>query len=265
MRLAAGLRKPRFSVLGGYFAGTVESVGADVRRFSVGDAVFGSSGMGFGAYAEKLRVPESRTLIRMPGNMDFVDAAAVPLGGLNALHFLRLAELQAGERILINGSGGSIGAHAVMIAKAMGAHVTAVDAGRKAEGLLRLGADRFVDYETQDFAAEGATYDVMFDMVAGSSYSRCMSVLSPTGRYLSGNPRLLTMLRAFWTTRFTGRTARFRFAGETVEELETLRAMFESGQIRSIVDTVWPLRKAADAHRQVEAEDRVGAVVLQVT
>jgi len=264
LRIAFGVRKPRRQILGGYFSGEIESLGKDVTQFTKGDQVFGSAGLRLGAYGEYAALPASCTIVTKPGNMSFVEAAAVPLGGLNALHFMRCAKIQAGEKVLINGAGGSIGLHGVQIAKSMGAEVTAVDSTHKESMLRRIGVDHFIDYTKESFATEDRKYDVIFDMVAGSSYSECIQALSPNGRYLSGNPRLSVMLRSVLTTRFTNKTARFAFAGETIEELRDLKEMIESGKIRSIVDRVYPMSQAADAHARVETEQRLGAVVIAI-
>lgn len=262
LRLAVGVTRPRQRVLGSYFSGVVAALGARVTRLAVGDEVFGCAGLGRGAYGEYLALPERYPVVKKPANMSFAEAAAVPLGGLNALHFMRLAEIQAGERVLINGAGGSIGAHGVQIAKAFGAEVTAVDSAIKESLLRALGVDRFIDYRQEDFAAQGETYDVLFDMVAGSSYDACLRSLKPGGRYLKGNPRLSDMLRSAWTTRFTDKTVRVAFAPETQEALDALREMIEDGRIVSIVDRVLPMERAAEAHRLVETEQRAGAIVL---
>jgi len=264
LRIAFGLRKPKRQILGGYFSGEVESLGKDVTRFSVGDEVFGAAALRLGAYGEYVALPASYAIVAKPTNMSFAEAAAVPLGGLNALHFMRLAEIQPGDTVLINGAGGSIGAHAVQIAKLMGAEVTVVDSTIKEKMLKRIGADHFIDYTQENFAVMGRTYDVIFDMVAGSSYTACIRVLNPGGRYLSGNPRLSVMIRSIFTTRFTDKTARFAFAGETKANLLTLKGMIEDGRIESIVDRVYPMEKASDAHRRVETEQRIGAVVIAI-
>ena len=264
LRLAIGIRKPRRRILGGYFAGEVAALGKNVSRFAVGDKVFGTAGIRFGAYGEYVSLPASYTIVPKPTNMSFEEAAAVPLGGLNALHFLRLANIEKGEKVLINGAGGSIGAHGVQIAKAMGAEVTAVDAGMKEEFVRSIGADHFVDYTTEDFTASGATYDVIFDMVPGSSYSGCIKLLNPNGRYLTGNPTLSFMLRSVLTTWFTDKTVLFRFARESEEELLALKDMIEAGEIRSIVERIYPMELAAEAHRRVETEERLGAIVIAV-
>ncbi len=264
LRIALGVRKPRRQILGGYFSGEVESFGKDVTQFSTGDEVFGAAGLRLGAYGEYVALPASYTIVAKPGNMSFADAAAVPLGGLNALHFMRLARIQAGDKVLINGAGGSIGAHGVQIAKSMGAEVTAVDSTIKEDMLRRMGADHFIDYIKENFAATGQTYDVIFNMVPGSSYAACIKTLNPDGRYLSGNPRLSVMLRSVFTTRFSKKTAKFAFAKETKAELRTLKEMIEDGKIESIVDKVYPMEQAADAHSRVETEQRLGAVVIAI-
>ena len=264
LRIAFGVRRPRRQILGGYFSGKVESLGKNVTQFCEGDQVFGATGLRFGAYGEYVALPASYTIVAKPDNMDFEDAAAVPLGGLNALHFMRLAKIHAGDQVVINGAGGSIGTHAIQIAKSMGAKVTAVDSAVKENLVRRMGADHFIDYMKEDFAAKGRTYDVIFDMVAGSSYSACIKALNPNGRYLSGNPRLSVMLRSVLTTRLTDKTARFAFARESKAELLVLKEMIEGGKIISIVDKVYPMEQAADAHRRVETEQRLGAVVIEI-
>ena len=130
--------------------------------------------------------------------------------------------------------------------------------------LRRIGADHFIDYTKEDFAATGRKYDVIFDMVAGSSYGACIKILNPEGRYLSGNPRLSVMIRSVFTTRFTNKTARFAFADETKADLLTLKEMIEDGRIKSIVDRVYPMAQAAEAHSRVETEQRLGAIVIAI-
>ena len=264
LRIALGVRRPRRQILGGYFSGEIDALGKDVRHFSIGDQVFGTTQLRLGAYGEYVALPASYTIVPKPSNMSYAEAAAVPLGGLNALHFMRRAGIQAGEEVLINGAGGSIGAYGVQIAKSMGAEVTAVDSTIKEEMLRRIGADHFIDYTKDDFTGGGQTYDVIFDMVPGSSYSACIKALNPNGRYLAGNPRFWVMLRSVFTTRFTDKTARFAFARETQEELLALKGMIEGGKLGSIVDRVFPMEQAADAHRLVEAEQRLGAVVIAI-
>jgi len=262
IRIALGIKKPKKQILGGYFAGEVESAGKDVSKFNKGDQVFGTTGLRFGAYGEYVCLPASYTLALKPSNMSFEEAAAVPLGGLNALHYLRKANIQNGEKVLINGAGGSIGTFGVQIAKAMGAEVTAVDSGIKEEMLRRIGADHFVDYTKEDFTKSGQTYDVIFSMVAKSSYSQCIKSLNPKGRYLMANPRLTDMLRSVLTSKFTDKTVVFIFAGEKEEELLSLKEMIEEGKIKSTVDKIYSFEQVAEAHRIVETEQRLGTIVI---
>jgi len=263
MRLVLGVTRPKRPILGMYFAGEIAAVGGAVRELAPGDQVFGATGLQLGAYAEYMTLPAREAIALKPSNMSFAEAAAVPLGGLNALHFMRRAAIRPGESVLVNGAGGSIGAHAVMIAKAMGAEVTAVDAPHKRD-LVRLGADHFIDYTREDFSALGKTWDVIFDMVTTSSYSACIRSLRPKGRYLSGNPRPEVMLRSVATNALTDKTVSFAFADESRAGLDTLRAMIERGEIKSIVDAVYPLSAAATAHERVEREQRIGAIVLSL-
>ncbi|MGI9200994.1 MAG: NAD(P)-dependent alcohol dehydrogenase [Woeseiaceae bacterium] len=262
LRLAFGLRKPRRQILGGYFSGEVVELGNDVTEFSVGDQVFGAAGLRLGAYGEFVALPSNYTIVAKPNAMSHTDAAAVPLGGLNALHFMRLAKIKDGEKVLINGAGGSIGTHGIQIAKSMGAEVTAVDSAIKEDLVRRLGADHFIDYSKQNFATMGQTYHVIFDMVARSAYTANIRALNPNGRYLTANPRFSVMLRSIFTSRFSNKTARIAFAQESKEELSALRQMIEEGKIKSVVDKVYSMEQAADAHHRVENEQRLGAVVI---
>ena len=265
LRFAIGLLKPRRNILGGYFSGVVVAAGKDVTRFQPGDAIFGATRLRFGAHGQFLCLPEHYTFEKKPDNISFEQAAAVPLGGLNAIHFMHKACLQPGESILINGAGGSIGTFTVQIAKRMGAEVTAVDHGAKADMLRSIGADHVIDYTREDFTRTDRNYDVIFDMVVGSSYSGCINRLKTGGRYLMGNPRVMDMLRSIVTPRFSDKQVYFEFAGENQDELHELRQMLEAGDIRPVVDRVYPLEQIADAHRRVETEARLGIVVVSLS
>lgn len=262
LRIAMGIRAPRREVLGSYFSGVVESLGEGASRFEVGDEIFGATQLRLGAYGEYVAIPESYTLSKKPARISFEEAAAVPLGGLNALHFLRLLQLRPGEKLLINGAGGSIGSLAVQIAKAWGVRVTAVDASHKEAMLRQSGVDEFYDYARTPLSECGSDFDAVFDMVPTSSYDECIGLLSPEGRYATGNPTLARMARAMLSSLFHGRRTYFAFADERPEELECLRAMLEAGEIRPHLDGCFPLEEVQQAHRRVESEERTGMVVL---
>ena len=197
MRAYVGIRRPkRVVVLGQELAGVVDSTGADVKMFNEGDRVHAVTGMSMGAYAEYISLPESPGEMKgmvaaMPDNISFGEAAAIPVGGLEALHFLRQANIRNGQRVLILGAGGSIGTIAVQLAKNLGAQVTAVDSGAKLEMLRSIGADETIDYAKEDVTAGGNTFDVIFDIVGKSSYSDCIRTLSQNGERSYG-PRTPT-------------------------------------------------------------------------
>ncbi len=193
--IAMGLRKPRWPVLGQELAGEIEAVGKNVKRFKRGDQVFASLGLGFGAHAEYKCLSSNGPIAIKPANMSYEEAAGIPVGGDNALHFLRKADIQGGESVLVNGAGGNIGVMAVQLAKHFGADVTAVDSTEKLDMLREIGADHVIDYTKEDFTKSGESYDVIFDLVHNSAYSRCVRSLKPNGRYLLVNPSLFSMVR----------------------------------------------------------------------
>lgn len=272
LRLAWGIRSPRKQVLGGYFAGRIAAIGVDhpcasdtaMQPLKVGDDVFGTAGIRMATHAEFAVIPKDAVVARKPACMTFEEAAAVPLGGLNAIHFIDLAHLKPGQHILINGAGGSIGSFGVQLAKAAGAQVTAIDAPHKAGFLRDLGVDHFIDFTSQPIDAEGCSYDVVFDMVAGSSFGAMVRLLKPDGRYLTGNPTLLRMCRCVVTNWFSKKSASFAFAGERLPELIRLQEAIDAGAVRSVLDGVFSLGDAAAAHTRVESEARIGMVVLSM-
>lgn len=262
LRLVWGIFKPKKNILGGYFSGDIEGIGTNVTKFKVGDKIFGSTQMRLGAYGEYLCLPDSYTIVRKPRNMSYEEAAAVPLGGLNALHFMMKANIKEGETVLINGAGGSIGTFAIQIAKEMGAEVTAVDSPIKEKMLRQLGADYFIDYTQENVTEQNKTYDVIFNMVANSRYSDFINIVNPNGRYLMGNPKLVDMLRSVITSTFTDKKTIFVFAGEKKEELISLRTMIEAGKVISVVDKIYSFNQIVQAHQRVETEQRIGIVIL---
>jgi len=270
MRVYIGFRKPtRITILGMELAGEIESVGKDVKRFKVGDRVFGTPGFHMGTYAEYICLPVEPeemegVLVKMSEEISYEEAAAVSIGGLEALHFLRQANIQGGQKILINGAGGSIGTFAVQLAKHYGAEVTAVDSTEKLDMLRSIGADHVVDYTQKDFTKSGNIYNVIFDVVGRSPFSRSVRMIKQGGYYLIGNPRLSHMLRGAWTSNTTSRKVIFGTSNHNVEDLTFLANLIESGKIKTIIDRRFPLEQIVDAHRYVETGQKKGNVVVTI-
>jgi len=262
LRLALGLTKPRQKIFGQEFAGEVESVGAQVTAFKIGDKVFGNTGFGFGAWAEYKAVSAKGAIALSPANASFEEAACIPTGGQNALHFLRRANITPGQKILIYGSSGSIGTFAVQIAKHFGAHVTAVCTPLSTGLVKSLGADVAIDHTVEDFTKNGERYDVIFDTIGKSPYPRSKQSLTPNGVYLQANPKLAHMMGAVWTGITRKQKVVVAMAGETTRDLDTLREMFEAGTITSVIDRTYPLEQMADAHRYVEKGTKNGHLVI---
>jgi NADPH:quinone reductase-like Zn-dependent oxidoreductase len=266
MRLYNGVRRPgRITILGQELAGEVEAVGGTVRSFRPGDPVFGTAGMRLGAYAEYICLPEEGkegALAIMPANMSYEEAAAVPTGGLEALHFLKRADLRSGETVLINGAGGSIGTYAVQLAKHFGADVTAVDSTDKLEMLRAIGADRVIDYTQEDFTRSGRAYDVIFDVVGKIPFARGLEMLNSGGRYLLSNPSPSHLVRGPWTSKTGDKKVVVGTSNQKTEDLVFLRGLIEAGKIRPVIDRRYPLEEMAEAHRYVETGQKQGNVVI---
>jgi NADPH:quinone reductase-like Zn-dependent oxidoreductase len=270
VRLWRGLIKPRgTSILGTELAGEIEAVGTDVKLFKEGDQVFGSAGMGFGTNAEYICLPEKPGEMEggvaiKPANMTYEEAATVPFGGRDALHFLRKGNIQSGQRILINGAGGSIGTFAVQLAKYYGAKVTAVDSTAKLDMLRSLGADQVIDYTQEDFTKRGEIYDVIFDVVGTISFSRSKRSITQNGTYLLANPMRSQMVRGPWTRMTSSKKVIMETASGTIEDLVFLRELIEAGKIRTVIDRTYPLEQIVEAHRYVETGRKQGNVVITV-
>jgi len=264
IRLYLGLIRPRNIILGQELAGEIEAVGSRVTRWRKGDQVFAWTGLRLGAYAQHTCLPEKGMLAIKPATMTDEEAAAVPLGGLNAWHFLRKGHIQSGQKVLIFGAGGSIGTFAVQIARSFGADVTAVDSTGKLEMLRSIGADQVIDYTQEDFTTNGETYDVIFDVVGKSSFPRSLRSLKPNGRYLLANPGLSQMVRGRWISMTSSKQVIGGAASQKTEDLKFLKELIEAGKIYSVIDRRYPLEQIAEAHRYVDTGHKKGNVVITV-
>jgi NADPH:quinone reductase-like Zn-dependent oxidoreductase len=252
MRIFVGFKRPRKSILGLELSGEVEEIGSDVKRFKKGDRVFAFTGKKFGAYAEYVCLPENGTYIpsecvitEKPSNINWEEAAAIPSRGLLALHYLKKANIQNGQKVLIYGASGGVGTFAIQIAKNFGAHVTGVCGTTNQELIKSLGADMVIDYTKDDFTKRNETYDIIFDAV-GKRYSSKLQfkkVLTPDGKFISvddGHPKI------------------------HIDEMVELKNLTETGKLITVIDKIYPLEQISEAHGYVEKGHKKGNVVIKI-
>jgi NADPH:quinone reductase-like Zn-dependent oxidoreductase len=262
-RLVFGIRRPKRRILGSELAGEVAAVGAAVTGFAVGDRVFGTSGLRFGAHAEFICLPEDAALAGMPDGATFEESAAVCDGGINALTSLRRAGIGRGRSILVYGASGSIGTAAVQLARYFDADVTAVCSARNLELVRSLGAGTVVDRAREDFTRSGRTYDVIFDAVGKLSFRRCRGSLKPGGVYIA-TEGLANALLGLVTSRIGRRKVVFPIPRYSRENVHFMKALIEAGRYRAVIDRSYPLEQVVEATRYVETEHKTGNVVLTV-
>jgi 2-desacetyl-2-hydroxyethyl bacteriochlorophyllide A dehydrogenase len=261
-KISFGLRQPKRTILGSEFAGESEAVGKEVKRFKKGDPVFGYLGERFGAYAEYLCMPEDGVLAIKPANMTYEEAAVVPYGAIMALHLLRKMNIQPGQKVLVNGASGAIGSAAVQIAKHFGAEVTGVCGTPRLEYIKSLGAHVVIDYTKDDFTKNGESYDLIFDILGKSSFSRCKGSLKPNGTLLFASFKMKQLFQMLWTSMAGTRRVICAIAPGSVEDLISVKELVEAGKIKSIIDRRYPLEEAAEAHRYVGQGHKKGKVVI---
>jgi NADPH:quinone reductase-like Zn-dependent oxidoreductase len=266
-RFFTGLTKPKDPIPGNEFAGEIEAVGGDVKRFKSGDQVFGQTDLGSGTHAEYICMPEEGALAIKPANMSYEEAATVPDGALGALVFLRKGDIESANTVLINGASGSVGTFGVQLAKHFGAEVTGVCSTTNVELVKSLGADHVVDYTKEDFTKTGQSYDIIFDAVSKSSFSRCKGSLTQGGVYIFTGPALANLLQALWTAKIGSKKALMaapgmRPASEKAENLVFLKELVEAGKLKSVIDRRYRLGEIVEAHRYVEKGHKKGNVIL---
>ncbi|MGK2864354.1 MAG: NAD(P)-dependent alcohol dehydrogenase [Chitinophagaceae bacterium] len=265
VRFMLGLFRPKKNVLGIVFAGEVEAAGRNVTRFKKGDPVYGTSVENFGAYAEYLCFPEDGVVAIKPAALSYQHAAAIPFGGTTALHFLRKAKIQAGQKVLVYGASGASGTAAVQLASYFGAEVTAVCSTGNLALVKSLGADMVIDYTQEDFSKSGNRYDIVFDTVGKSPFSGSVKSLKNNGYYLRlVHMALAPVARGLWISLTTNKKVIGGVANGKAEDLVFLNGLIETGKLKPVIDKTYPLVEMADAHRYVEAGHKKGNVVINV-
>jgi NADPH:quinone reductase-like Zn-dependent oxidoreductase len=263
-KISFGLSKPNITVLGSEFSGEIEETGKNVKNFKPGDQVFGYLGQSMGAYAEYFCMPENGVVAIKPANMTYEEAGVVPYGAIMALSLLRKANLQPGQKVLINGASGGIGSAAVQIARHLGAEVSGVCGTPRLDFVKSLGAAKVIDYTKEDFTQNGETYDLIFDILGKSSFSGCQNSLKQNGRYLLASFKMKQLLQMLWTSKSGRKRVICAIAPGNVEDLNFVKELVETGKIKAIIDRCFPMAQAAEAHRYVEQGHKRGNVVITV-
>ena len=266
MRFVTGLIRPKATILGSEFAGTVEEVGSGVTSFEVGDRVFEYNEGPFGAHAEYMTIPEDGSTATMPASSTFEEIAPATEGSHYALAIIRAAKIRNGQDVLVNGATGAIGSAAVQLAKSVGAVVTAVCDTEHVALVKGLGADRVIDYTAEDFTSDEQTYDLVFDAVGKSTFARCKRLLKPGGIYspsdlgpLWQNPVLILITRLFG-----GRKVMIPFPQHDQEMVKYFKGLIESGEFKPVIDRRYELDQIVEAYRYVETGQKIGNVVIRV-
>jgi NADPH:quinone reductase-like Zn-dependent oxidoreductase len=259
-----GWNRPKISILGSEFAGEIEAVGENVKKFKTDDPVFGYLGQNMGAYAEYLCLPEDGVLTIKPENVTYEEAAVVPMGAIMAWFLLRKVGVQPGHRVLIIGASGSIGSAGVQIAKHLGAEVTGVCSTPRLAFVKSLGADQVIDYTREDFTRNGETYDLIFDVLGKGSFSRSKDSLSANGRYLNASFKSRQLFEMLWTSISGSKKVICAIAPGSVEDLVAVKELMEAGKIKAFIDRSFALEQTAEAHRYVEDGHKKGHVAIRV-
>ncbi len=270
MRAFTGLIRPkRISILGQELAGEVVAIGDKVTSYKVGDQVFGTTGFKFGAYAEYICLPAEPgdaqgVSAAKPENLTYEEAAAVPTGGLEAMHYMQRADIKPGKKVLIIGGGGSIGTYSIQLAKTFGAEVTAVDSTEKLALMRSLGAAHVIDYTIEDYTKNDETYDLIIDVVGKHSVVRRLKLLKENGLYFLAFARPSHILLSIWTSLTSQKRVKIESASQQKDDLLKLNDLIVSGKVKSIIDRVFPLDQVPEAHKYVESGGKMGNVCIKV-
>ena len=265
MRFLTGLFKPKVSITGSDFAGQIEAVGQNVRSFKPGDKVMGfGGGLGCGSHAQYFTLPETKAIkiiTTLPNNLTYENAAACLEGAYYALNSVNMLNPEAGQKAIVNGATGAIGSSAVQFFKYYGVDVTAVCGGEN-EALVRsLGADKVIDYKTEDFTKDSGNYDFVFDAVGKSSFFKCKPLLKKNGIYTSSDGAI-NLLLVLITPIFGGKKVVFRVVIKIKEGMNFIKDLIEKGSFKPVIDRKYPIDMIAEAYRYVASGQKIGNVII---
>jgi 2-desacetyl-2-hydroxyethyl bacteriochlorophyllide A dehydrogenase len=264
VRLFFGLLKPKITILGSVFSGEVESVGKQVKRFKIGDQVFGHTDMRFGAYAEYICLPEDGSLALKPAGISHEEAAAIPFGGVTALHFIKKAMIQANQKVLIVGASGAVGSAAVQLAKSYGAMVTGVCSTANIDLVKSIGADKVIDYTKEDFTQQGQIYDLIFDAVNTISVSRSLTSLAKNGIMILSAAGMNEMVQGLWISMTSKKKVITGVVSHQAADIIFLKELIESGKFKPVIDRTYPLEQIAEAHAYVDKGHKKGNIIINI-
>ncbi|MDN3654190.1 NAD(P)-dependent alcohol dehydrogenase [Ferruginibacter paludis] len=264
VRFFFGLTKPKINILGSVFSGEVESIGKDVKKFKVGDFVFGHTDMSFGSYAEYKCLPENGSLALKPANISHKEAAVIPFGGVTALHFIKKAKIKKGQKVLIVGASGAVGSAAVQLARSFGANVTGVCSTANIALVKSIGADKVIDYTQEDFTKDGETYDVIFDTVKTIPVFRSLKSLNKNGIMILSAAGMSEMLQGFWVSMTSNKKVITGVISHTAADINFLKVLIEADKLKPVIDRTYSLEQIAEAHAYVDKGHKKGNVAIEV-
>ncbi len=267
VKLTFGLRKPRIKVLGSEISGVVKSIGENVTKFKIGDEVFGYPGQSFGGYAEYICMKETGSIAHKPSSMTFEEAACLPYGAVVAMHVLEKVNINTGSKVLVIGASGGIGSAAVQLLKSVyKTEVTGVCSSPRLDYVRALGADSVIDYKKEDFTRNGEKYDLILDVLGRNSFFKVKNSLNKNGTYLLSSFKTGKVLQMIWTSIFpsNGKKVVCAMSGEKQGDFYKIKKLGEKGKIKSIVDKVFPMEEATEAHKYMEKKENKGKVAIKM-
>ena len=257
VRFIFGLIKPKITILGSVFSGEIESVGKDVKKFNVGDAVFGHTDMSLGSYTEYKSISEDASIALKPANVSHPEAAVIPFGGVTAWHFIKKALVKPGQKVIVVGASGAVGSAAVQIAKSLGAQVTGVCSTANIDLVKSIGADKVIDYTKQDFTTNGET-------VNSISISRSLTSLNKNGKMILSAAGMPEMIQGLWVSLTSSQKVLTGVISHHAADILFLKGLVETNQLKAVIDRTYALEQIPEAHAYTEKGHKKGNISIHI-